>query len=68
MKCIMNMPNRWISTLKDFLGDGLRYEIKDFISMINGNDKSGVKLTRGESIAMAEIMEKFLSRENRNRL
>lgn len=46
-----------------FLGDGLRYEIKDFINMINGNDKSGFKLTRGESIAMAEIMERFLKIE-----
>lgn len=46
-----------------FLGDGLRYEIKDFVSMINGNDKSGFKLTRGESIAMAEIMERFLKIE-----
>lgn len=46
-----------------FLGDGLRYEIKDFINMINGNDKSGFKLTRGESIAMAEIMERFLEIE-----
>ncbi|MBD5449621.1 MAG: Gfo/Idh/MocA family oxidoreductase [Lachnospiraceae bacterium] len=51
-----------------FLGDGLRYEIKDFISMINGNDKSGFKLTRGESIALAEIMEKFLNRENRSKV
>lgn len=48
-----------------FLGDGLRYEIKDFVSMINGSDKSGFKLTRGESIAMSEIMEKFLDQENR---
>ncbi len=46
-----------------FLGDGLRYEIKDFVSMINGNDKSGFKLTRSESIAMAGIMEKFLKAE-----
>lgn len=46
-----------------FLGDGLRYEIKDFINMINGNDKSRFKLTRGESIAMAEIMEQFLEIE-----
>lgn len=49
-----------------FLEDGLRYEIKDFISMIDGNDKSGFKLTRSESIAMAEIMEKFLNQENRS--
>lgn len=46
-----------------FLGDGLRYEIKDFVSMINGSDKSGFKLTRSESIAMAEVMEKFLEVE-----
>lgn len=46
-----------------FLGDGLRYEIKDFVSMINGNDKSGFKLTRGESISIAEIMERFLKIE-----
>lgn len=49
-----------------FLGDGLRYEIKDFVSMINGNDKNGFKLTRGESIAIAEILEKFLKAQRPN--
>ncbi len=48
-----------------FQGDGLRYEIKDFVNMINGNDKSQFKLTRSESTAMAEIMEKFLEQEER---
>ncbi len=43
-----------------FLGEGLRYEISDFLSMINGSSKNDFKLTRGESIAMAGIMEKFL--------
>ncbi|WP_163193265.1 Gfo/Idh/MocA family oxidoreductase [Clostridium thermarum] len=43
-----------------FLGDGLRYEISDFLSMINGNRKSDFKLTRKDSIAMAEVMESFL--------
>ncbi len=43
-----------------FLGDGLRYEISDFLSMINGSNASEFKLTRGESIAMAGIIEKFL--------
>lgn len=47
-----------------FLGDGLRYEISDFLSRINGNHANEFKLTRGESIAMAGIMEKFLE-ENR---
>ena len=48
-----------------FFGDGLRYEIRDFLNMINGDDKSVFKLTRSESIAMAEIMEKFLEQEKR---
>lgn len=49
-----------------FLGDGLRYEIRDFLNMVNGNDKSGFKLTRSESIAITEIMEKFLKQERRH--
>lgn len=48
-----------------FLGDGLRYEISDFLSMINGSSISEFKLTRGESAAMAEIMERFLEEEGR---
>lgn len=43
-----------------FLGDGLRYEISDFLSLINGSKKSEFKLTRSESVAFADIMEKFL--------
>ena len=48
-----------------FFGDGLRYEIKDFLNMVNGNDKSEFKLTRSKSIAIAEIIEKFLEQEGR---
>lgn len=48
-----------------FYGEGLRYEIKDFLHMINGNDKSEFKLTRRESIAISGIMEKFLENEGR---
>lgn len=47
-----------------FLGDGLRYEISDFLSMINGSNKSEFKLTRSESKAMAGVMERFIA-ENR---
>jgi predicted dehydrogenase len=43
-----------------FLGDGLRYEISDFLSMINGNSSSEFKLTRGESVALAGVMERFM--------
>lgn len=48
-----------------FLGDGLRYEISDMLNQINGNHKSEFKLTRGESMTMAGIMEAFLEKENR---
>ena len=48
-----------------FLDEGLRYEISDFLSMINGSSKSEFKLTRSESVAFAGVMEKFL-KENRN--
>ncbi len=48
-----------------FLGEGLRYEISDFVSMINGGNSDGFKLTRSESVALSGIMERFLSTENR---
>lgn len=48
-----------------FLGDGLRYEISDFLSMINGSSSSEFKLTYGESVVMAGIMERFLTAEHR---
>lgn len=47
-----------------FLGDGLRYEISDQLALINGTVKNDFKLTRGESIALAQIMEQFI---NQNR-
>lgn len=43
-----------------FLGDGLRYEISDFLSLLNQDRKNDFKLTRGESVAMAGIMEQFM--------
>lgn len=43
-----------------FLGDGLRYELSDFVSTINGSKEDDFKLTSEESIALAGIMEKFL--------
>lgn len=48
-----------------FLGDGLRYEISDFLSVINGNSSSEFKLTRGESVALAGMMERFIEVEKR---
>ncbi len=46
-----------------FLGDGLRYEIADFVSKINGGNRMGYCLTQEESVAMAGVVERFM--ENR---
>lgn len=49
-----------------FFGGGLRYEVADFVSKINGRDKMEYCLTKEESIAMAGVVEKFLKgRETR---
>lgn len=48
-----------------FLGDGLRYEISDLLSRINGDRKKDFKLTRGDSVTMAGIMEAFLKSQGR---
>lgn len=45
-----------------FQGDGLRYEISEFVLKINGVDKNGYKLTAEEAIVMAEITEKFMQK------
>lgn len=45
-----------------FQGDGLRYEISAFVSKINKCEKNAYKLTKEESLAMAEITEMFMGR------
>lgn len=45
-------------------GEGLRYEIQEFISMIVNNRRSCYKLRRSESIAIASIIEMFNKRQN----
>lgn len=45
-------------------GDGLRYEIQEFVSMIVNGRKSSYKLRRHESIAIARIIEMFNKKEN----
>lgn len=44
----------------NFLGGGLRYEVSDFIYMINEHEGRQFKMLPAESIAMADIMERFL--------
>ena len=43
---------------------GLRYEIQEFVSCIVNNRTSSSRLTRKESIFMAEVMQKFNVKEN----
>ena len=45
-------------------GEGLRYEIQEFLSMIVNNRRSCYKLRRKESVAIAEIIEKYRKGEN----
>lgn len=49
-------------------GDGLRYEIQEFMSMIVNRRKSSYKLRRDESVAIAGIIEKFNNQINWNAL
>ena len=45
-------------------GDGLRYEIQEFIAMIVSGRRSSYKLRRKESITIADIIEMFNRKEN----
>lgn len=45
-------------------GEGLRYEIQEFMSMIVNGRRSCYKLRRSESVAIAEIIEKYRNGEN----
>jgi glycerol-3-phosphate cytidylyltransferase len=43
-----------------FIGDGLRYEICEFLGKIHGTGEKSYKLTAGESIAITGIVEEFV--------
>ena len=45
-------------------GSGLRYEIQEFISCIVNHRQNTARLSRDESISMAEIMQQFTERIN----
>jgi glycerol-3-phosphate cytidylyltransferase len=42
-----------------FEGDGLRYELVDFLNLINAEDKQNHKLTVKESVGMARLIESY---------
>lgn len=45
-------------------GDGLRYEIKDFVTAILSKDKLFSKVSKRENIMMAEVQESYLNGNN----
>ena len=47
-----------------YLGQGLRYEIAAFISLINHYDRKQI-MSKKESIALARVMETFLQDEQK---
>lgn len=57
-------PNKVEKYSPKFLGDGLRYEICDFVSRINGSNQNAYRLTMDESIAMAGVVEAFMKLRN----
>ncbi len=50
-----------------FTGEGLRYPLSEFVSMISQGDKSNFKLLRREVIAMSEIMDIFSNSKEKKR-
>ncbi|WP_349946593.1 Gfo/Idh/MocA family oxidoreductase [Lacrimispora sp. BS-2] len=43
-----------------FLGDGLRYELSEFVSLIHNGERKSYKFTEEESVTMAGVVEKFM--------
>ncbi len=60
-------PNKVEVFEPKFQGDGLRYEISEFVSKINGMGSNGYKLTSEEAITMAEITERFMEKRKNSR-
>ena len=44
-----------------FVGEGLRYEIKDFVASILSNGSHFSKVSKSENVKMAEVQEKYLN-------
>lgn len=56
-------PNRIDHYESAFSGeDGLRYEIAEFVSKVNQTGGNDYKLTAGESITMARVVEEFMKK------
>lgn len=51
-----------------FAGEGLRYEIKDFVSCILSEEYFFRKVSKKENLAMAEVQERYIEGKNLYRL
>ncbi len=60
-------PSKKDRYFSKFLGQGLRYEISDFVYMIHGHQGRSYKFTPEESIAIAGVMERFLEQREMKR-
>lgn len=60
-------PNKIETYTPKFLGDGLRYEISEFVSRINGRNKHPERMTEEESIAMTDVVERFMAEREKQR-
>jgi len=56
-------PNKIDTYEPKFQGDGLRYEMSEFVAKINGIGKNGYLLTEEEIIAMSGITEIFMKQK-----
>ena len=57
-------PNQNKKFFHSFAGDGLRYEIKDFVTGILSNEYFYSKVSKKENIKMAEVQEQYLKGVN----
>lgn len=57
-------PNHNKKFFHTWAGDGLRYEIKDFVSAILYKDYFYSKVSKNENVKMAEVQEKYLNANN----
>ena len=55
-------PNQIYNYEPRFQGDGLRYEMSEFVSKINHVEKSDYKLTEEEIVAISELTELFMEK------
>lgn len=58
---IRDKDGKLVQQISDqFIGDGLRYEIAEFLSMINSKKKESHKLRRNEMLQIVSLIEKYL--------